>query len=73
VKFSGVSRFFLDYKRDFSVYKRKIFLISLERTFVLVFGDVNLTDLVRSSQVYEMYYFEMPGGAEGIEYYSSFL
>jgi len=55
------------------VYKRKIFLISVRRTFVLVFGDVNLTDLVRSSPVCEMYYFEMPVGAEDVEYYSSFL
>ena len=29
------------------------------------------TDLVRSSLVYEMYYFEMPVGAEDVEYYSS--
>jgi len=30
------------------------------------------TDLVRSSQVYEMYYFEMPVGAD-VELYRSFL
>jgi hypothetical protein len=55
------------------VYKRQIVLISVERTFVLVFGDVNLTELVRSSPVYEMYYFEMPVGAEDVELYGSFL
>jgi len=31
-----------------------------------------LTDLVRSSPVYEMYYFEMPVAAEDVEYYNSF-
>jgi hypothetical protein len=48
-------------------------LISVERTFVLAFRDLNLTVLVRSIPVYGRYYFDMPVGAENVEYYNSFL
>jgi len=71
---SAVSSDFFLIAKEILVCIKDKYSISVERTFFFCIWRCKFdTDLVRSSPVYEMYYFEMPSEADDVDYYSSFL